>query len=118
MTSNMSVLEKAVYNVDDDEEVIVPWPHYYSIWDCTKINKVTLKENGFIKNGWRCDWCMKPPAMFALFSATKALAHVLRLLGSNVRPCMGIITETFVLGYKDLYGKWRPVVPVQKKKIL
>jgi hypothetical protein len=48
---------------------------------------------------------MNPPAMFASFSATKALAHVLRLLGSNVRPCTGIITKTFALGYKDLYRR-------------
>jgi hypothetical protein len=48
---------------------------------------------------------MIPPAMFASFSATKALAHVLRLPGSNVLPCPGIIPETFALGYKDLYKR-------------
>ena len=48
---------------------------------------------------------MTPPAMFSTFSATKALAHVLRLPGSDVRPCTGIIPETFMLGYKDLYER-------------
>jgi hypothetical protein len=48
---------------------------------------------------------MNPPAMFAVFSATKALAHVQRLPGSNVRSCAGIIPETFALGYKDLYTR-------------
>ena len=48
MASNISELEEAEDDVDDDEEVIVPWPHYYSIWDCTKINKVTLEENGVV----------------------------------------------------------------------
>jgi hypothetical protein len=48
---------------------------------------------------------MNPPAMFLTFSTTKALAHVLRLPGSDVHPCTGIITETFMLGYKDLYTR-------------
>ncbi len=91
--------------MDDEEEVIVPPPHYYSIWDCPQINKFTLEENGFVKNGWRCNWCMTPSAMFSSFSATKALAHVLRLPGSDVRPCTGIIPESVMLGYKDLYSR-------------
>ena len=101
MTSIMSESEEAVYNVDNDEEVIVPWPHK----DCPHINKFTLEGNGVVENRWRCDWCMNPPAMFAAFSATKALAHVLQLPGSDVRPCKGIIPETFMLGYKDLYSR-------------
>ena len=48
---------------------------------------------------------MTPPAMFSSFSATKALAHVLRLPGSDVRPCTGIIPESVMLGYKDLYSR-------------
>ena len=105
MASNMSESDESGNDVDDDEELIVPRPHYYSIWDCPHINKFTLEENGVVKNGWRCDWCMTPPAMFSTFSATKALAHVLRLPGSDVRPCTGIIPETFMLGYKDLYSR-------------
>ena len=101
----MSESEEALYNVVDDEDVLVPRPHYYSIWDCPHLNKVTLEENGVVKNWWRCDWCMNPPAMFSTFSATKALAHVLRLPGSDVRPCTGIILETFALGYKDLHAR-------------
>jgi hypothetical protein len=31
MASNMSESDEAGYDVDDDEEVIVPRPHYYSI---------------------------------------------------------------------------------------
>jgi len=48
---------------------------------------------------------MNPLAMFSTFSATKALAHVLRLPGSDVRPCTGIIPETFMHGYKDHYTR-------------
>jgi hypothetical protein len=105
MVSNMSESDESGNDVDIDEEVIVPRPHYYSIWDCPHINKFTLEENGVVKNGWRCNWCMIPPAMFSSFSATKALAHVLQLPGNNVRPCTGIIPETFALRYKDLYTR-------------
>jgi hypothetical protein len=105
MASNMSELEEAEEDVDNDVEVIIPWSHYYTIWDCPKINKVVSDKNGVIRNGWICDWCMNPLAMFASFSATKGLAHVLRLPGSNVLRCMGIITKTFALGYKDIYRR-------------
>ena len=45
------------------------------------------------------------PGNFSTISATKALAHVLRLPGSDVRPCTGIIPESVMLGYKDLYSR-------------
>ena len=105
MASNMSESDESGNDVDDDEELIVPRPHYYSIWDCPHIHKFSLEKNGVVKNGWRCDWCMNPPAMFSSFSATKALAHVLRLPGSDVRPCTGIITKTVMNGYKDIYKR-------------
>jgi hypothetical protein len=101
MGSNMSELEEAEDDVDNDEEILVPRPHYYSIWDCPKINKVISDENGVFKNEWRCNWCMNLLAMFALFSAKEALAQVLRLPGSGVLPCTCKITKTFALGYKD-----------------
>ena len=104
MVSNMSELDESGNNVDDDEEVILPRPQCYSIWDCPHINIFTLKENGLVKNGWRCDCFMNPPALFSTFSAT-ALAHVLRLPGSDVCPCTGIILKTFMHGYEDLYEK-------------
>jgi hypothetical protein len=45
------------------------------------------------------------PGNVLSFSATKALAHVLRLPGSDVRPCTGRIPEAIALGYKDLYTR-------------
>ena len=71
---------------DEEDNLPDPHTHYYSIWDCPKINKVVLEVDGVVKNSRRCDWCMNPPAMFASFSATKALAHVVRLPLSDVRP--------------------------------
>ena len=65
---------------------------------------VILDENGVVRNGWRCYWCMNPLALFASFSATKALAHKLWLSGSDVCPCTGRITKSFALGYKEESG--------------
>jgi len=48
------------------DEVIVPRTQYYSILGRPKINNVFSEENGAVKNGWRCDWCVNLPAMFAL----------------------------------------------------
>ena len=113
MASNMPLLEEVEDNMDEDqlldplydEKLIIPWPHYYSIWDCPKINQVVPDENGVLRNWWRCNWCMNPPAILVSFSATKALACVLRLPESDVRPCPGRILEPFALGYKDLYSR-------------
>jgi hypothetical protein len=59
MASKMSQLEEVEDNLDNDlhldplnyEDIIVPRPYYYSIWDCSHINKVVLEENGAVKNG-------------------------------------------------------------------
>jgi hypothetical protein len=52
-------LEEVEDNVDDDlhldplnyEDITVPRPYYYSIWDCSHINKVVLEKIGVVKNG-------------------------------------------------------------------
>ena len=49
----MSESDESGNDVDNDEDVIVSRPHYYSIWDCPHINKVVLEENRVVKNGWR-----------------------------------------------------------------
>ena len=51
MASNMSETDESGNDVDIDEEVIVPRPHYYSIWDCPHSNNVTLEEYGVVKMG-------------------------------------------------------------------
>jgi hypothetical protein len=53
MASNMSESDESGNDVDDDEEVIVPQPYYYtiSIWDCPHITKFTLEEMGVVKTG-------------------------------------------------------------------
>ncbi len=102
MASHTSELEEVE---DKEDNLLVPCTRYYSIWDCPKINKVVSEVDGVVKNGWRCGWCMNPPAVFASFSATKALAHAVRLPLSDVRPCLGVIPKSFLLAYTDLYNR-------------
>ncbi len=53
----------------------VPHAHLKSIWECLKINKVSVElENGKIQAGWRCGWCQSGDQIFKTAHATKALA--------------------------------------------
>jgi len=49
--------------------------------------------------------CLTQACTIPIVQHNKTLAHVLRLPGSDVRPCTGIITKTVALGYKDLYRR-------------
>ena len=48
-----------------------------------------------------------PWPCWRLNSTTKALAHVLRLLGSNIHHCPGTIFKFYTLGYRDHYHRQR-----------
>jgi hypothetical protein len=52
MSANALQLENKEDNVNKDD-LVVPWPHYNAIWDCSKIHKVYLEANGVIRNRWR-----------------------------------------------------------------
>jgi hypothetical protein len=88
----------------DGDLLVVPHSHYNIIWHCPRINKVSMEINGIAIHGWRCDWCMNSLAMFAP-NTTKGLAHVLRLPGNNICSCLGIIPESYLLSYRDLYHR-------------
>ena len=83
----------------------VPHAHLKSIWECPKINKVSVKlENRKIQAGWRCGWCQSGDQMFKTAHATKALAHVLSLPRCrDIRACKGDISESYMISYRDLY---------------
>ena len=82
----------------------VPHAHLKSIWECPKINKVSVElENGKIQAGWRCGWCQSGDQMFKTAHATKALAHVLSLPRCDIRACKGDISESYMILYRDLY---------------
>ena len=84
----------------------VPYANLKSIWDCPKINKVsTPLENGKLQAGWRCEWCQTGDQMFKTAHATKALAHVLGLPKCDIRACRGVISESYMILYRDLYQR-------------
>ncbi len=51
MACNMSESDESGNDVDDDEELIVPRPHYYSIWDCPQINNLLWRKMELLKTG-------------------------------------------------------------------
>jgi hypothetical protein len=84
----------------------VPHAHLKSIWECPKINKVSVElENGKIQAGWRCGWCQSGDQMFKTTHVTKALAHVLSLPRCNIRACKGNISKSYMILYRDLYQR-------------
>ena len=86
---------------DDD-----PLPALRNIWDCPMINKSIGFDQKTMKSyeGWSCGWCMNasdhPP--FRGANASKALWHVLRESGHDIRPCKGNIPENRMRQYRDL----------------
>ncbi len=84
----------------------VPHAHLKSIWECPKINKVSVElENGKLQAGWRCGWCQSGDQMFKTAHATKALAHVLSLPRCNIHACKGDISKSYMISYRDLYQR-------------
>jgi hypothetical protein len=86
-----------------------PLPALSSIWDCPKINKITgYDDNGKSFAGWTCGWCPlendgSKPKPFRSTNATKALVHVSKLTGFDIRPCRGLIPPAERKQYQELY---------------
>jgi Zn-finger protein len=66
-----------------------------TIWDDDKVCKITDKQG---KRRWKCKWCYND---FATWNATKAIAHVSRTKGRDVKLCNGQIDEA----HKKVYSK-------------
>ena len=86
-----------------------PLPALLSIWDCPMINKITgFDDNNKSYAGWTCGWCPlqndgSTPKPFRSTNATKALVHVSKLTGYDIRPCRGNIPAAKSKQYKELY---------------
>ncbi|KAL3766558.1 hypothetical protein ACHAWU_007798, partial [Discostella pseudostelligera] len=77
-----------------DSEAEAPKP-LTTIWDCPNVRKI----NG----GWECGYCPPASNFFKGENATKALYHVLKIKGHNVRPCDGCIPPQYANAYTDLH---------------
>ena len=86
-----------------------PLPALLSIWDCPMINKITgFDDNNKSYAGWTCGWCplekdLSTPKPFRSTNATKALVHVSKITGYDIRPCRGHIPAAKSKQYQELY---------------
>ena len=84
-------------------------PPLHNIWDCPYLNKIVrTDDDGKSYAGWTCGWC--PPQKdgstakpFRGTNATKALSHVVKVSGNDIRPCCGIIPADKARQYNALY---------------
>jgi hypothetical protein len=95
-------------DVDEDEDAEL-LPVLHSIWECPKIIKCSgFNNNGKPFAGRTCGWCPldndgSQPKPFQSMNATKALVHVAKLPGYDIRPCQGHIPAAKSKQYKELY---------------
>jgi hypothetical protein len=95
-------------DVDEDEDAEL-LPVLNSIWECPKIIKCSgFDNNGKPFAGWTCGWCPldndgSQPKPFRSMNATKALVHVAKVTGYDIRPCRGHIPAAKSKQYKALY---------------
>lgn len=75
-----------------------------SIWDCPQINKALVPgPDGSFVPGWTCGWCSSGRGTFKGDNATKALAHVAKIQGKNIRFCDGSIPQYKMIQYRNLW---------------
>jgi len=78
---------KNIMEDEGDEKL----PPLQTIWEL--INRSSIDIDG--KNG--------NPQFFKLVNATKALCHVLKVRGQDIRLCRGEIPDRYVAQYRSLY---------------
>ncbi len=67
------------------------------IWDCDMIERGANARGDFI---WTCKHCDQ---QFAGNNATKAVHHVLKKKGQNIKLCTAAIPSMYLLRYEDFY---------------
>ena len=93
-----------INNEDSDIDDDVALPKLKSIWDCHQINKgLVPSPDGTSVSGWTCSWCPGGGRSFKGDNATKALAHVAKIPGKNVKFCTGNIPRNKVIQYRNLW---------------
>ena len=80
-----------------------------SIWDCPLITKCTgVGKDGCSYAGWKCSYCPRnhdgsEASIFCPQNVTKALYHVARISGYDIRPCRGFIPPGKACQYRMPY---------------
>ena len=92
-------------NDEEDEAAAAhTLPVLGNIWECPMIRKlVATDDRGKEFAGWSCAWCMKGEDLpFRGVNASKALWHVLKEAGHDIRPCRGPIPPNKLAQYRQL----------------
>ena len=97
----------ALINQNDEqneEEEDGPLPVLSNIWEYPMLTRtVGIDDNGNSFSGWSCGWCMKRGDVpFRGVNASKALWHVLKEPGHDIRPCRGHIPHNKLAQYRQL----------------
>ena len=80
-------------NIEADEALVLK-----SVWDNDKVLRYHDEQG---KPRWKCTWCN---STFASHSATKALFHVAKKKGGDVRPCRSrLIDSAYTSAYAALF---------------
>ena len=110
--SGVAVAEEYIMGgagIDADADAEAELPVLKSIWECPMIFKCSgFDDNGKTFAGWTCGWCPlgndgSQPKPFRSMNATKALVHVAKVAGYDIRPCRGHIPAAKSNQYKALY---------------
>ncbi len=86
-------------NNDADGESAASLPALTTIWDCTKIKR-RVGNSGLY---WQCFHCNTVP--FSGANATKAMHHVLKTQGQNIRLCQAEIPFLYLRLCEELHAK-------------
>ncbi len=84
-------------------------PALQKIWDCPYVNKIIkTDDDGKSYAAWTCGWCPlqkdgSPANAFMGENATKALHHVAKVAGCDIRRCRGTIPADKARQYNALY---------------
>jgi hypothetical protein len=90
---------------DDSEEE----PVITSVWDFEKVEKTGEHKS---TGAWKCLWCNK---CFKGWNATKALRHITKVVGKDIRPCKATIDKQYLLRYRS-FANGKAETRDEKKK--
>ena len=98
--------EPGAMNEPEESELLSPLT---SIWNCPFITKCTgVGKDGHSYARWKCGFCPcshdgSEASIFHPQNATKALYHVARISGYDIRPCRGFIPPGKACQYRMPY---------------
>ena len=116
--SVVSFVTKSSKEMSDNEvddvspnNLIGEFDHLNLMWECDALNVIVQRDNADkTTTGWMCAYYPCPhsiggPVVRKTVNATKALAHLMKLLGNDVTLCQGNIPFTKQRQYQEFYNR-------------